>query len=150
MRNMALMLVGSLGGAVLGVAYIYISVYRPLGPAEAGFYKSVRLWGRVSLYTGIVLATVSLVVGRRRTRPFKLILALGYSVLVLLQLPLIYGWFAGHGYGMSDHPGSFVIHWRYGIPHVILLAIGAFVLHSIVGDLLPGLPSWKRASIQGW
>ncbi len=149
MRTIALLLVGSLGGAVLGVAYIYISVYRALGPAEAGFYESVQLWGRVSLCTGIVLASVSLAAGRRRTRPFKLVLALGYSVLVLLQLPAIYGWFAGHGYGISDHPGLFVIHWRYGIPHVVLLAIGAFVLYSIVRDVLPGSQSRKRVSMQG-
>jgi hypothetical protein len=143
MRTIASLLVASLGAAVLGVGYVYISVYRALGPAEAGFYECVQLWGRVSLCTGIVLASVCLAVGRRRARPFRLVLALGYSVLVFLQLPAIYGWFAGHGYGISDHPGSFVIHWRYGIPHVMLLAIGAFVLYSIVHDVLPGSQSRK-------
>lgn len=139
MRNIALILLGSLGAIALGLPYVYISIYRALGPAEAEFYDLVLLWGRVSLYTGIVLTIVSLAMGDRRGKPYKLVLALGYSVLMLLQLPPIYGWFAGHGYGISDHPGcSFIIHWRYGIPHVILLAIGAIVLYGVLRGRAPG------------
>jgi len=73
MRNIGLMLAGSLGAIALGLPYIYISIYRALGPAEAEFYVFVLLWGRVSLYTGIVLAILSLALGLRRARPFKLI-----------------------------------------------------------------------------
>lgn len=133
MRNIALILLGSLGAIALGLPYVYISIYRTLGPAEAEFYDAVLLWGPVSLYTGIVLTIVSLAIGERRGRPHKLVLGLGYSVLMLLQLPPIYCWFAGHGYRISDHPGCpFVIHWRYGIPHVILLAIGALIIYDVL------------------
>jgi hypothetical protein len=138
MRNIALMLVGSLGAIALGLPYVHISSYRALGPGEVEFYDLVLLWGRVSLYTGIVLTMLSLAVGPRRGKPYKVILALGYSVLMLLQLPPIYCWFGLHGYGIADRPGSFVAHWGYAIPHIILLAVGAFVLYGVLRARAPG------------
>jgi hypothetical protein len=135
MRTIALMLVGSLGGAALGLPYIY----HAFGPTEA----EVVSWGQVSLYTGIYLAIVSLALGHQRARPFKLLLALGYFSLALSQLPPIYAWFAFHGRGISDGtpPSPFVAHWVYAIPHIIVLAIGSFILYSLLGDLLPGSQS---------
>jgi hypothetical protein len=104
------MFVGSLGATALGLPYVYISTYRALGPGEVEFYGLVLLWGRVSVYTGIILFFLSLAVGPRSGKPYKLTLALGYSVLTLLQLPPIYCWFGLHGHGIADRPGSFVAH----------------------------------------
>ena len=84
MRDMALILAGSLGAIAQGLPYICISMYRALGPGEAESYVSVLLWGRVSPHTGIVLTILSLALGRQRTRAFKIIFGLGYSVLMLL------------------------------------------------------------------
>lgn len=112
MRDMALMLAGSLGAIAQGLPCICISMYRALGPGEAEFYDSVLLWGRVSPHTGIVLTILSLAVGRQRTKAFKIILGLGYSVLMLLQLPPIYCWsaLALLGLGIADWPDPFMAH----------------------------------------
>lgn len=120
------MVVGGVGAIVLGLPYIY----RAFGPTEA----EVVLWGKVSLCSGIVLTIFSLAVGHKRIRIFELILGLGYSVLMVLQLPPIIFWFAFHGSGISDGtpPSPFVAHWGYAIPHIILLAIGAFTLSCIL------------------
>lgn len=145
MRNIALMFVGGLGAIALGLPYVYISKYRALGPGEAEFYDFVLLWGRVSLYTGIILSILSSAVGPRRGKPYMLIPALGYSVLMLLHPPSIYCWFGLHGYGIADRPGSFVAHWGYAIPHIILLAIGAFILYGVLRCRAPGSRSPQGA-----
>jgi hypothetical protein len=59
-RDMALMLAGSLGAIAQGLPCICISMYRALGPGEAEFYDSVLLRGLVSPHTGIVLTILSL------------------------------------------------------------------------------------------
>lgn len=127
MRNVTLMVVGGVGAMVLGLPYIY----RAFGPTEA----EVVLWGKVSLYAGIVLILFSLTAGHKRARMIiKLILGLGYLILSLLQVPPILLWFLFHGSGISDGtpPSSFVAHWGYAIPHIILLTICVFILSGLL------------------
>lgn len=126
MRKVALMVVGGVGAIVLGLPY----VYRAFGPTEA----EVVLWGKVSLYIGIVLVLLSLVAGHKRARVvIKPIMGLGYLILSVLQVPPILLWFLFHGSGISDStpPSSFVAHWGYAIPHMILLTVCVFILSSL-------------------
>ena len=126
MKNINLMVIGGVGAIVLGLPYMY----RAFGPTEA----EVVLWGKVSLYIGIVLVLLSLVAGHKRARVvIKPILGLGYLILSVLQVPPIFLWFLFHGSGISDGtpPSSFVAHWGYAIPHIILLTICVFILSGL-------------------
>ena len=124
-RNVILMVAGAVGAIILGFVYIF----RAFRPMEA----EVVLWGQVSVGLGIALGILALTVGAKRTKLRRLILGLGYTVLVVLQIPPIILWFAFHGSVPSDwpSPGPFVAHWGYAIPHIILLAISAFTLYCI-------------------
>lgn len=128
MRNIALPLAGSAGAIALGLLYIY----RAFGPTEA----EVVSWGRVSLYAGIALATLSLVAGCKPIRILKLVLGLVCLFLIVLQLPPIILWFAFHGSGISDRPppSPFVAHWGYAVPHITVATISAFTLYSILAN----------------
>jgi len=126
MRNIPLMIVGGVGAIIVGLPYIY----RAFGPTEA----EVVLWGKVSLYIGIVLILFSLMAGHKRAGTvIKPILGLGYSILSLLQVPPILLWFLFHGSGISDGtpPSSFVALWGYATPHIILLTICVFILYRL-------------------
>ncbi len=94
MRKTIVMLIGSVGAILLGLPYIF----RVFGPTEA----EVVSWGKVSLYTGIVLTLLAVVIGRSAKRPLQGILALGYLFLALLQVLPIFLWFLFHGSGISD------------------------------------------------
>jgi len=137
MRNVMLMAAGGLGAIMLGVLYIC----RVFGPVEA----EVVLWGQVSLYMGIVLIAFSLAAGYKRMRIFTFILGLGYFLVMVLQLPPIVLWFAFHGFGISDGtpPSSFVAHWGYAIPHIILFLLSAFTLYHIARGTTLGLRGRK-------
>ena len=119
------MVAGAVGAIILGFVYIF----RAFRPMEA----EVVLWGEVSVGLGITLGILALTVGSKRTKLRRLILGLGYAVLVVLQIPPTILWFAFHGSGISDGtpPSPFVAHWGYAIPHIILLAISAFTLYCI-------------------
>jgi len=104
------------GGAILlGLPYIL----HAFGPTEAEFVT----WGRVSVWAGIVLGLLWLGIGRSNRTAAKAALAGGILLVALLQVPPILLWFAFHGTGISDGspPSTFVAHWGYAIPHVVLL-----------------------------
>ena len=124
MRNIPLMVVGGVGAMVLGLPYIY----RAFGPTEA----EVILWGKVSLYMGIVLILFSLTAGHKRARiVIKPILGLGYLILSLLQVPVLLLWLLVHRISDSTPPSSFVGYWGHAIPHIILLTICVFILSGL-------------------
>lgn len=124
MRKVALMVVGGVGAIVLGLPY----VYRAFGPTEA----EVVLWGKVSLYIGIVLVLLSLVAGHKRARVvIKPILGLGYLILSLLQVPAILLWLLVHRISDSRPPSSFVASWGHATPHIILLTVCVFILSRL-------------------
>jgi len=122
MKKVAVMLIGGVGAILLGLPYIYYV----FGPMEA----EVASWGEVSLYTGIVLTLLAIVIGRSAKKLFRGILALGYLFLALLQVLPIFLWFTFHGTGISDGtpPSAFVAHWVYALPHIVLLIAGLAVI----------------------
>lgn len=122
MKKVAIMLIGGVGAILLGLPYIFYA----FGPTEA----EVASWGEVSLYTGIVLTLLAIVIGRSAKKFFRGILALGYLVLALLQVLPIFLWFTFHGTGISDGtpPSPFVAHWVYAVPHIVLLIAGLAVI----------------------
>lgn len=125
MKKVAVMLIGGVGAVLLGLPYIF----HAFGPTEA----EVVSWGEVSLYTGIGLTLLAVVIGRSAKKLFRGVLALGYLFLALLQVLPIYLWFTFHGTGISDGtpPSPFVAHWVYAIPHVVLLIVGLAVIASV-------------------
>jgi hypothetical protein len=126
LKKMAVMLVGGIGAVLLGLPYIF----HAFGPTEA----EVVTWGEVSLYTGVVLVFLSAGIGHRNSRAAKVVLALGYIILALLQVPPVFLCFAFHGAGISDGtpPSTFVAHWWYSVPHLALLIASLMVLYYLV------------------
>lgn len=124
MKNTNLMVIGGVGAIVLGLPY----VYHAFGPTEA----EVVLWGKVSLYMGIVLILFSLMTGHKRARiVIKPILGLGYFILSLLQVPPILLWLLVHRISDGTPPSSFVGYWGHATPHIILLTICVFILSGL-------------------
>jgi len=117
-----LMVAGAVGAVILGFVYIF----NVFGPIDA----AVVLWGQVSVGLGIALGILTLTVGAKRTMLCRLILGLGYTVLVVLQIPPVILWIAYHGFGI-ERSGPFVAHWGYAIPHMILFFLSAFTLYHI-------------------
>jgi hypothetical protein len=127
------MLLGGFGAILLGLPYIF----HAFGPTEA----QVVIWGWVSLCIGVVLLFLAVGLGRSKERLAKVALASGYIILALLQVPPVVLWFAFHGSGISDGtpPSTFVAHWGYSVPHLVLL--GASLV--VVGDVIRAAPPLK-------
>ncbi|MBN1429989.1 MAG: hypothetical protein JXB07_16590 [Anaerolineae bacterium] len=125
MKKVIAMLIGGIGSILLGLPYIL----HAFGPTEA----EVMTWGQVSLYTGIVLVCLSAGIGRNNNIAARLVLALGYVVLILLQVHPIFLWFTFHGTGISDGtpPSTFVAHWCYATPHIALVIVSLLVLYYL-------------------
>ncbi|MBN2389756.1 MAG: hypothetical protein JXR84_03470 [Anaerolineae bacterium] len=123
MKKVIVMLIGGVGAILLGLPYIF----HAFGPTEA----EVVTWGKVSLYTGLILTLLAIVIGRSPKKLFRGILALGYLFLALLQVLPIFLWFTFHGMGISDGtpPSPFVAHWGYAIPHLAeqVVSLGVIV-----------------------
>ena len=127
-KRIRFMLVGALGSILLGLPYIL----RLFGPTEA----EVVMWGRVSLWTGVVLSLLTIGLGANNNIIVKMFLSLGYLFLAMLQILPIYLWFWFHGFGISDGspPSTFVAHWGYALPHVVLLVVSGVVVYYIYRD----------------
>lgn len=119
------MLIGAIGAILLGLPYITGA----FGPTEV----EVTKWGIVSLCTGAVLVLLSVGTGHSDKRISRVILALGYIFLALLQVLPALLWFQFHSSGISDGtpPGAFVAHWGYSIPHLALFIISIVVLSHL-------------------
>lgn len=135
-RNVMLMVTGAIGAVILGFVYIF----RVYGPMEA----EVTLWGKVSVGLGIALGILALTMGSKRTTLCQFALGVGYTALLVLQIPPIILWFAFHGSPPTDNPLSpFVAHWGYAIPHLILFLLSVFTLYHIARGTTPGLRGRK-------
>lgn len=55
------------------------------------------------------------------------------GVLILLQIMPIYLWIIFHGMGISDGTpaSSFVAHWMYAVPHIVLFATGLLSVYGL-------------------
>ena len=124
--QIAAMLFGGFGAILLGLPYIF----HAFGPTEA----EVVIWGEVSLCMGVVLLFLAIGLGRSKKRLMKVALALGYTILAPLQVPPVVVWFAFHGSGISDGtpPSTFVAHWGYSVPHLVLLGASLLVVYDIL------------------
>ena len=116
------MMLCGFGSIALGSTYVF-----PLfGPTEA----EVGTWGRVSFFWGCVLVLLSLPYIRKSTKQGRLISGVVFGGLILLQIMPIYLWIIFHGMGISDGTpaSSFVAHWMYAIPHLVLGLLGVYGL----------------------
>ena len=125
MTRIDLMLGGAVGAILLGLPYI-VGLF---GPTEA----EVRLWGIVSLGLGVGLCILSLALEDREGWMPKIVLALGYLAVAMLQILPIILWFEFHGRGISDGtpPSAFGANWVFSIPHLALFAVSIAVLFLI-------------------
>ena len=126
MRSTTPTVMGGLGTAVLGLLYANYA----FGPTEA----EVAKWGEVALVGGIMLVLGAIVAKRTHSAVVRLVLALGCSAVALLHLPPIVLWGVFHASGISDGspPSSFVAHWAYGLPHLIVAAACLFAAYWLV------------------
>ena len=119
------------GAILLGLPYIL----HAFGPTEA----EVVTWGEVSLCNGAVLLFLPLGLGRSTKRLAKVAVAFSHVLLALLQVPPVVLWFAFHGSGISDGtpPSTFVAHWGYSIPHLVLLGASLMVVYHVARAASP-------------
>lgn len=83
---------------------------------------------------GVLLLFLAVVLGRSKVRLAKVALASGYIILVLLQVPPVVLWFTFHGSNICDGtpPSTFVAHWGYSVPHLVLLGASLMVVYDLV------------------
>jgi hypothetical protein len=134
------MLLGGFGAILLGLPYIF----HVFGPTEA----ELVIWGEVSLCMGVVLLFLAIGLGRSKVRLAKVALAFGYLTVALLQVPPVVLWFAFHGSGISDGtpPSTFVAHWGYSVPHLVLLVASLMVVGDVIRAATPLKISGHRRS----
>ncbi|KGP76710.1 hypothetical protein JT05_03075 [Desulfosporosinus sp. Tol-M] len=111
-------IIGAICSIIVSIPYI-IHAY---GPTE----REVVIWGVFSLAWGIILLFLSISMYE------KIVTYIGFVIVGLIQIPPIILWFTFHGYGISDNTpsSSFIAHWGYGIPHIIIFLICAAILYK--------------------
>ncbi|MDH7576981.1 MAG: hypothetical protein QHH75_03960 [Bacillota bacterium] len=115
------------GSVVLGLPY----ALKIFGPTEA----VVALWGRTSVFIGILLIISSFALRPVKTKAIKFLLALEFSILALLQVFPIFFWIVMYGQGITDlpyQPGDFIAHWGYSIPHLIIFVNAVLVIYLLL------------------
>lgn len=107
----------------VGLPYI-LGLY---GPTEA----EVRTWGITAIILGCGILVFLVSGGLSITA--KHILGSMLLIAALIQIPPILLWFIFHGYGISDGtpPSSFVAHWGFSIPHILVLLDALWCLFLI-------------------
>ena len=108
--------------ALTGLLY----VFRVFGPTE----QEVIAWGILSVILGgcVVLFGININI-------FTNFVEIGLVFfLVLIQIPAIILWLLFNGRGISDGspPSSFVAHWIFAIPHMIIVLLGIILIISIL------------------
>lgn len=53
---------------------------------------------------------------------------------MLIQIPAIILWLLFNGHGISDGspPSSFVAHWIFAIPHLVIVLLGIILIKSLL------------------
>ena len=108
--------------ALTGLLY----VFRVFGPTE----QEVIAWGILSVILGgcVVLFGININI-------FTNFVEIGLVFfLVLIQIPAIILWLLFNGRGISDGspPSSFIAHWIFAIPHMVIVLLGIILIISIL------------------
>lgn len=111
-------IIGAICSIIVSIPYI-IHAY---GTTEA----EVVTWGMFSLAWGIILLFLSISMYE------KIVTYIGFLIVGLIQIPPIILWFIFHGHGISDwtSPSSFIAHWGYSMPHIIIFLICVAILYK--------------------
>lgn len=108
--------------ALTGLLY----VFRVFGPTE----QEVIAWGILAVILGgcVVLLGFNINI----TTNFIEIGLVFF--LVLIQIPAIILWLLFNGRGISDGtpPSSFVAHWIFAIPHMVIVLLGIILIISLL------------------
>jgi len=108
--------------ALTGLLY----VFRVFGPTE----QEVIAWGILSVILGgcVVLFGININI-------FTNFVEIGLVFfLVLIQIPAIILWLLFNGRGISDGspPSSFIAHWIFAIPHMVIVLLGIILIISLL------------------
>ena len=108
--------------ALTGLLY----VFRVFGPTES----EVVTWGILAVILGgcVVLLGININI-------ITNFIKIGFVFfLVLIQIPAIILWFLFNGRGISDGtpPSSFVAHWIFAIPHMVIVLLGIILIISLL------------------
>lgn len=116
-------IIGAICSIFVSIPYI-IYAY---GPTE----REVVYWGMFSFAWGVILLFLSISMNNRGISE-KIVTYIGFFIIGLIQIPPIILWFTFHGYGISDYtpPSSFIAHWGYGMPHIIIFLICIAILYK--------------------
>jgi hypothetical protein len=108
---------GGLSAVTLGLLYANYA----FGPTEA----EAAAWGRIAIALGATQTMGTAIWMATRSAALRTAVALVAGAITLIQLPPIGLWLVFHGSGISDGtpPSSFVAHWAYALPHVIVAAL---------------------------
>lgn len=123
-KKIILMLILSLGSAILGYSY----AHEWYGTLES----EVEYWGYFSEFLSIALLIniFNSVQG--------LFMRFILRICLIIQIPPIILWFIFHGSRITDSPPTisdqFVAHWAFSIPHIILLILTLWILKLIKRD----------------
>lgn len=100
------------------------------GPTE----REVAQWGLVSLLLGMGLAVVWIAHITRVNAPTAWGLNGGYLLVALLQVLPVQLWWQFHGRGISDGtpPSTFVAHWAFAGPHLLLLLLSLVAVGVVI------------------
>ncbi|MBO8138629.1 MAG: hypothetical protein H0Z40_10950 [Desulfotomaculum sp.] len=115
-KIMQLMILSGIGSMLIGLPYI-LNIY-------SSNRFEVSSWGISAVFLGIFLVASSVAVGHIGSRASRMILALEYSVLVILQVPLILLW----AFYDTTPAGETAARWYLAVPHVILMLMGVLVV----------------------
>jgi lipid-A-disaccharide synthase-like uncharacterized protein len=88
----------------------------------------VAQWGQVAILLGIVLLMLSWILGEKRDLLSKLVVGIGFSGAMLLQVPPVVLWLTLRVATDNTPPYSFVIGGLLAAPHLLLFVVCAFVV----------------------
>ncbi|WP_031515443.1 hypothetical protein [Desulfofalx alkaliphila] len=133
-----------MGSMVIGLPYIcYV------------FWDSkteVFYWGLAAIFLGLALIAISVAVSHMDNTFTRLILAMGYSTLVLLQIPPVVFWLAYHGSSVSgaNSPLALKAHWCLAIPHIALIVAGVLVVVSLIQGNYKRIERDNKRTVVPW
>lgn len=126
MMKIKIYLIGFLS-FLIGIIYI-VGLY---GPTEA----EVGRWGIISIILGCWLMLCNLYLNKKILDKLKIIIII---IILLIQIPPIYLWFVFYGRGISDGtpPSTFIAHWGYSIPHIIIVILCIISINNFIKNKL--------------
>ncbi|MBM7854325.1 small-conductance mechanosensitive channel [Desulfohalotomaculum tongense] len=125
-KFMCLMVFSGISSMVIGLPYI-LKIF-------SSVKTELTSWGIASVFIGFLLIASAVAVSHINTKIIRAVLALEYSVLVLLQVPPVMLWLSENSTYIAVGTGSGQLagHWAFSIPHLVLMLMGVAVIYRML------------------